>query len=90
MQHLHLDDYPTTLGLLASVIRGRTIDGYEPTEHGANVDFDALARSYLSSTETAVVHIARGVAVLEYAGGPPPALATEVVAAVSNVCGDQN
>ena len=79
--HVHLDDHPDTLRLLAALFERKMGDpvglaeiGYEPTAHGAWVDWDALTASWLSSTERAIVHIARGCATLERAGGPPPRL----------------
>lgn len=77
--HLHLADYPATLDLLTALINGRahsdwTAIGYEATEHGAWIDWEQLATSWLSSTEKAVIHIARGCATLENAGGPSPRL----------------
>lgn len=77
--HLHLDDYPATIELLRALLGGRDPDrvaeiGYQPSEHGAWVDWDALATSWLSSTERGVVDIARGCATFEAHGGPPPQL----------------
>jgi hypothetical protein len=46
--------------------------GYETTEHGAWVDWDALEHSWLSSTERAAVVVARGIAMAEHEGGWPP------------------
>lgn len=90
--HLHLDDYPATLALLTAVFQPKLHDrdgladiGYQPTEHGAWVDWDRLANSWLSSTEVAIVHIARGIAVLEHHGGPPPRLAAPVRDAIAAV-----
>lgn len=81
VSHLHVDDYPETLALLATLLRRKQNDpaglaeiGYSPTEHGATVDWDLLTRSWLSSTEIGVVHVARGVAILENHGGPSPRL----------------
>ena len=88
-QHLHLEDYPQTLRLLAALVGSRTDKerlGYAPTEHGAFVDWDRMSAGPLSSTEVAIVHIARGCATLERAGGVPrplPAVVTEVVRAVA-------
>lgn len=88
-QHLHVDDYPNTLRLLAELLESRTDRaslGYSPMEHGAWVDWDGLISGVLSSTQKAVVHVARGRAVLERHGGTPPHIAgtlREVVDAVS-------
>lgn len=53
------------------------------------MDWDRLANSWLSNTERAVVHLARGCAVLERAGGCPDRLADVVVDVVTRaVSGD--
>jgi hypothetical protein len=78
--HLHTDDYPVTLRVLAEVLRAdrRAAQlagiGYDPTEHGVWVDWEALERSWLSSTERAAVVVARGVAAAERQGGWAPRL----------------
>ena len=88
-QDLHVDDYPYTLRLLAELLGSRSDRaslGYSPTENGAWVDWDGLVSGVLSSMEKAVVHLARGCAVLEPHGGSPPHIAgtlREVVQAVS-------
>jgi hypothetical protein len=82
---MHRDDYPTTLRLLAELAHGRALDGYELTDVGANVDWEALADENLSSTEVAVVHIAQGVATLERHGGTSTRLRNAVVRAVTDV-----
>lgn len=74
--HLHADDAPATIELLHALMAGRdparlAEAGYEPTGHGVWVDWDALATSWLSSTERAVVHVARACATFEHHGGPP-------------------
>jgi hypothetical protein len=79
-EHLHRDDCPDALSILAAVAGGRTVPGVEPTDLGAFVDWDRLASSWLSSTERAAVTIARGVAQAERHGGLPP----RVAAAVAN------
>lgn len=80
-QHLHLDDYPRALELLLAILRPARHEhdqladaGYQATEHGAYVDWDALATSYLSSTEVAAIHVAHGVAIAERQGGWPDRL----------------
>lgn len=89
--HLHRDDYPQTLRLIEQLLELRlrqgdgTEVGFERTEFGAFVDWDQMAAT-LSSTEVAVVHIARGVAVLERSGGPSPRLAKPVADTVAEVC----
>jgi hypothetical protein len=64
-----------TLAILSRLLdrRARPPAGYERTELGAWVDWEALAGSYLSSTEVAVVHIAHGCAIAERHRGLPPA-----------------
>jgi hypothetical protein len=79
--HLHHDDCPDALAILAAVAGGRTLPGVEPTDVGAFVDWDRLASSWLSSTERAAAIIARGVAQAERHGGLPP----RVAAVVANV-----
>lgn len=80
--HLHRDDYPVALVALAEVLGARSHDpvglaaiGYEPTEYGVWVDWDALGRSWLSSTETAAVTVVRGIAAAERQGGWSPRIA---------------
>lgn len=92
--HLHLDDYPTTLGLLHAIAAGRSgrtdrlVDvGYRPTEHGAEVDWDLLLDSFLSSTEKAAVHVARGIKTLEHAGGSSAEINAALRAAIISVTG---
>jgi hypothetical protein len=74
--HLHADDCPQALGVLAAVVGSRRElpGGYEPTEHGVWVDWDELEASWLSSTERAAVIVARGIAAAERHGGWPPRL----------------
>lgn len=74
--HLHLEDYPATLALLAELLQPHhPATGYEPTEHGARIDWDQLARDGdLTPAEIAVLHIAHGAAGLERSGGAPPRL----------------
>lgn len=72
--HLHRDDCPATLDLLERIIGTGRPPGWEPTAEGAYVDWEQLLSSYLSSTEKAAVHIARGCSILEPAGGLPPRL----------------
>lgn len=77
--HLHVDDHPATIALLRALMAGRDLErlaaiGYQPSEHGVWVDWDALAASWLSSTERAVVDVAHALSVFERHGGPPPRL----------------
>ena len=74
--HLHLDDYPHTLRLMATLLARRTDHdrlGYRATEHGAWVDWEHLITTApLSSSQVAAMHIARGCAGLERANGAGP------------------
>jgi len=85
-RHYHADDYPKTLAVLAAVAAGRDLAsiGYATDESGAEVQWEALTGSWLSTTEKAAVHIARGVALAEHAGGLPPQIAPAVRAAVGD------
>ena len=86
--HLHGNDHPHTLRLLAALLGRRTDHhrlGYEPTHTGAYVDWDQLVDAPLSSTQVATVRIARACATIERAGGLPPELGNAVVDAVANV-----
>lgn len=67
--HLHRDDHPGSLHMLRKLANNRALPGYESTEYGAWVDWGELLNSYLSSTEKAMVHIARGIAGAETQGG---------------------
>lgn len=86
--HLHLDDCPQALAVLAALFARRVERaaeiGYEPTEHGAWVDWQALEQSWLSSTERAAVVVARGIAMAERQGGWPPNLRQALVDATRN------
>ena len=88
--HLHRVDQPLTLDILSELLdrRGRPPDGYERTDQGAWVDWDALSRSYLSSTEIAVIHIAHGCSIAERHGGLPPATVLPVHQAFRELAGD--
>ncbi len=85
-EHLHRDDCPAALGVLGVLFARRPRQaaevGYEPTEQGAWVDWDALERSWLSSTERAAVWVVRGVAAAERRGGWAPGLQRALVDAV--------
>jgi hypothetical protein len=77
-QHLHLDDYPRTFELHRAILCPERHEpgqlataGYEATEHGAYIDWNALATSWLSSTEAAAIHVAHGIAIAEAHGGWP-------------------
>ena len=88
-EHLRHDDVPATLAILCDLLDHRSTlpDGYELTEHGAWVDWEALGRSWLSSTEVAAVHIARGCAIAERHGGLPLSVAGAVREAVEELTG---
>lgn len=86
---LHTDDCPHTLRLLGALLARRTDHdrlGYHPSEYGAMVDWQRLLGAPLSTSEVAVVHIARGCATLErHAGGLPPDLADVLTATVGAI-----
>jgi hypothetical protein len=87
-EHLHRDDVPETLALLNVLLGHRQTlpAGYRPDESGADVDWDLLADSYLSTSDRAVVHIAHGCAILErHGGGLPLELRSQVLAAVQTI-----
>ncbi len=90
-EHLHHDDVPSTLAILADLLDHRSTlpDGYELTEHRAWVDWDALRRSWLSSTEVAAIHIARGCAIAERQGRLPLSVARAVREAVEELTGSR-
>ena len=69
--HLHRDDVPDTLALLGALLgdRSKLPEGYILSTTDADVDWDLLLESWLSTTEKAVVHIAHGCAILERHGG---------------------
>lgn len=67
--HLHRDDSPVALGLMTQLAEGR--HGFEATEVGAFVDWDEVGGT-LSTTEEAIAHIARGIAMIEHHGGGVP------------------
>ena len=59
--------------------------GYVLSTTGAEIDWDLLLESWLSTTEKAVVHIARGCAILErHGGGLPLELRSQVRATVES------
>jgi hypothetical protein len=84
-QHLHRIDYPRSLAVLDALLRHRQAAaagiGYEPSESGAYVDWDRLLRSWLSTSETATIHLTRGIAILEAHGGGLPTSVRPAVAA---------
>lgn len=91
--HLHGDDHPATLKLLAEVLDAKHVGsakvsevGYEPTTTGAWVDWDLLEASGLSTSERGIVTIARGCATLEVHGGTMPH-SEAVITTVSTVMG---
>jgi hypothetical protein len=86
---LHRIDHPVTLCVLSELLdgRGRPPDGYECSDQGAWVDWNALTGSYLSSTEIAVIHIVHGCAIAERHGGLPPAAMGSVRRAIYELTG---
>jgi hypothetical protein len=89
--YLHPDDYPWTNVILSVVAsKGtalqRDVPGYTPEpEGGATVNWDQLLGSYLSSTEKAAVHVARGLAIAERHGGFSPEIASVILAAAHSI-----
>lgn len=86
--HLHHDDVPDTFALLNALLgeRSKLPQGYTPDETGANVAWDLLTESWLSNSEKAVVHIARGCAMLErHGGGLPTELRWQVRPTVESI-----
>jgi len=88
--HLHLDDYPATLDLLAAIAGDRgdlSFDqlGYEVTEHGARVNWNTLTTAPLPANERALAHIAQGCMAIEARGGCSDALGDVVVDVVTRV-----
>jgi hypothetical protein len=87
--HLHLDDTPATLAILAALL-GHRADrqelGYIADEYGADVDWDRLTNGKLSTTEVATIHIARGCAIVErHGGGLPHQVRAAVRAAIEDI-----
>lgn len=80
-------DLPKTFAVLEELGRSRpeglSIERYTPFGEGsmliATVDWDLLADSHLSSTERAMVHVARGMEILERNGGAPARLGARVL-----------
>ena len=88
-EHLHHLDHPRTLRIPARLLdhRDRPPAGYERTDHGVWVDWESLAHSYLSSSEVAVVHVARACAIAERHGGVAPSAAATVRRAIEELTG---
>jgi hypothetical protein len=87
-EHLHQEDVPETLALLRVLLGNRATrpPGYSPEPTGAEVDWDLLANSNLSTSEKAVVYIAHGLAMLERRGGRfELRLRDQILAAVQTV-----
>ena len=85
-QHLHRDDVPGALAVLAAVMGNRRPpEGYEPTIEGAWVDWDGLEHSWLSSTEVAAVIVARGIAAAERQGGWSTRLSHVIATAITGL-----
>jgi hypothetical protein len=87
--HLHRDDAPLTLRLLDGLFghrHDRAEIGYRPDQWGAVVDWDRLTGGVLSTSEVAVVHMARGCAIAERHGGPlPPSVRGPLRAAINDL-----
>lgn len=61
-EHLALDTHPASLTLVAQIVRGRTVCGYEPEEWGARVSWKRIG-AQLVTTERAACELARAVAI---------------------------
>lgn len=87
--HLHVDDYPATIELLDALLGAKhsTPGGYDRHEHGIALDWEALESSWLSSTEKAVVRIARGLSTIEHNGPGPGHVDDAVLQAVARIYG---
>ena len=91
--HCHLDDYPETLRLLIVVVGNRADAaalGFEATEQGAHIDWDALERDRLSPSERAVVRIAHGLQTFEWSGGAGPVTRLVLAAVTAVLIGDRS
>jgi hypothetical protein len=90
--HLHLDDHPQALAILAALFAQRperAVDiGYEPTEHGAWMEWSTLEHGWLSSTERAAVVVANGVALAEREGGWADGLHSVLAEAIERTSSD--
>jgi hypothetical protein len=89
--HYHRDDYPRSLAAIRAMVGHRPDAralGYEPTGHGAFIDFDTLATSpKLSTTERHTARAIQGLAGLERHGGRLPGrIAGPFRALVERVC----
>jgi hypothetical protein len=77
MTHLHRDDYPDTLAVLDALLGHRDPErvadiGYLPDGSGADVDWERLESSWLSTTERAAVRVAHAASTVEAHGGGFP------------------
>ena len=69
--HLHVLDYPDTIRILSELKPGRHVDGFTALPTGADVDWFVLQNGTLSTSEKAVVAIARAIAACERYGEFP-------------------
>ena len=69
--HLHVHDYPDTIRILSELKPGRRVDGFTALPTGADVDWYVLQNGKLSTSEKAVVAIARAIAACESCGEFP-------------------
>lgn len=78
---VHADRHPSAYALLGAVLGHRRVD--DVAERGPDrwlIRWELVDGSWLSSTEAAYVHIARGLAVLDTHGpGPAPAALVRAV-----------
>jgi hypothetical protein len=87
----HRTETPNAITILEALFahrldRAKKI-GYQRTETGVWVDWEALGHSWLSSTELATVHIARGIAIAERHGGLPKEVRLHVFEGIEDATG---
>lgn len=81
---IHQLGAPVAFRLLERLCANRA--GWERVDHGAFVDWTQLVPGTFSTSETAVVHMARGLAMLEaHCGGAPAHLRPLILEAVEAV-----
>ena len=73
-EHLALDSHPASSALLAQIVRGRTLVGYDPDEWGVWVTWSDLEAGLVPS-ERAACELARALAAIESCGGVPARVA---------------
>lgn len=69
--HLPEVDYPQTINILTKLLAHKDPDGFVRWPGGADVDWDDLGSSGLSTTENATLEMAHGLSTVERCGGFP-------------------